>query len=344
MLYLNKTGMKKIISLIVLLCLSAAAYAQYNVVDNRKLKYGKNGNFKIVQFTDIHYQPENTESQRAISMMQEVLEAEKPDLVVITGDLAWAAPAERAFDEVLDVMIQAETPWTVTFGNHDDEHGLSRPQIMEHIINKPYGMCLHGADNVKGTGNYTLELLDPNNDSVKTVLYLMDSRSYTPIAGVGDYGWFDLSQVNWYANTANAYKEQNNGNPVPALSFFHIPLCEYELMAAQGEDAYIGTRQEPECNGKLNTGMFGAMKEAGDMMGVFVGHDHNNDYIGVYHGIALAYGRFSGGNTVYNDLGENGCRVIELQQNKPGFSTYIRLKGGEKLHRVKYPETFVKEK
>ena len=35
---------------------------------------------------------------------------------------------------------------------------------------------------------------------------------------------------------------------------------------------------EKACAPKLNTGMFAAMKEAGDVMGVFVGHDHDNDY------------------------------------------------------------------
>ena len=46
--------------------------------------------------------------------------------------------------------------------------------------------------------------------------------------------------------------------------------------------------------------MFAAMKEAGDVMGVFVGHDHDNDYAVMWKNILLAYGRYTGGNTVYN--------------------------------------------
>lgn len=38
-------------------------------------------------------------------------------------------------------------------------------------------------------------------------------------------------------------------------------------------------------------------------MGMFVGHDHNNDYAVAYKEVLLAYGRYTGGNTVYNDLG-----------------------------------------
>jgi len=56
--------------------------------------------------------------------------------------------------------------------------------------------------------------------------------------------------------------------------------------------------------------MFAAMKEAGDVMGTFVGHDHDNDYSVMWKGIVLAYGRFTGGNTEYNHL-SNGA----LSQN-----------------------------
>ena len=47
--------------------------------------------------------------------------------------------------------------------------------------------------------------------------------------------------------------------------------------------------------------------------------------------------RYSGGDTVYNHLGRDGfsddkisgCRVFRIQAGKPGFSTWVRLYGGE---------------
>lgn len=333
--------MKRIIILFILTCFPVVSYAQYNVVNDHKLKYDSKGKFKIVQFTDVHYLPGNPDLQPVLDLIKETVDAEKPDIVVFTGDVVTSDMQEKAYDELLESIIGNDIPWAVAFGNHDDEHGVARTEIMDMLQKKPYCMGSHGPCDVAGVGNYALEILDANNDSVRTVLYLMDSRSYTGIPGVGDYAWFDLSQVNWYASTSRAYRERNNGKPVPSLSFFHIPLFEYELMAAD-ENSYIGIKQEPECNGKLNTGMFGAMKESGGMMGVFTGHDHDNDYIGDYLGIALAYGRFSGGSNTYNNIG-HGCRVIELEQGRPGFTTYVRIKNGEKLHRVKYPEVFASE-
>lgn len=68
--------------------------------------------------------------------------------------------------------------------------------------------------------------------------------------------------------------------------------------------------------------MFAAMKESGDVMGIFVGHDHDNDYAVMWKGILLAYGRFTGGNTEYNHL-SNGARIIVLEKaparSLPGF-------------------------
>lgn len=96
------------------------------------------------------------------------------------------------------------------------------------------------------------------------------------------------------------------------------------------------------CAPALNTGMFTAMKEAGDVMGVFVGHDHDNDYAVMWHGILLAYGRYTGGNTVYNHL-PNGARVIVLKEGQRTFDTWIDLAGGQQVNRSTYPDSFVKK-
>ena len=80
----------------------------------------------------------------------------------------------------------------------------------------------------------------------------------------------------------------------------------------------------------------------GDVMGVFVGHDHDNDYAVMWHGILLAYGRYTGGNTVYNHL-PNGARVIVLKEGQRTFDTWIDLAGGQQVNRSTYPDSFVKK-
>jgi len=320
----------------LLLMVTTIGYAQKPI-----LKFNSNGNFKIVQFTDVHYKKLMTESEVAIQLINEVLDAEKPDLVVFTGDVIWAKPVKEGLDDVFDPVSRRGIPWTYVFGNHDDEFGMSRQQLMDYVTQKPYCLAQTGDKSLSGVGNYILEVRNSSNvDNIAALLYHFDSGAYTPIKEIGGYDWIRLDQVNWYTEQSAAYTRANNNNPYPALAFFHIPLAEYPIMKAEKYDKLIGSKDEKECNGRLNSGMFAAMRQAGDVMGTFVGHDHDNDYIGEYFGIYLAYGRYSGGKTVYNNLGKNGCRVIELTEGKHEFSTYIRLLGGEKLYPVTYPDTF----
>ena len=60
------------------------------------LQFDKNGEFKIVQFTDVHFKYRNPASDIALKRIGEVLDAERPDLVVFTGDVVYAAPADTA--------------------------------------------------------------------------------------------------------------------------------------------------------------------------------------------------------------------------------------------------------
>lgn len=310
------------------------------MAQNKTLKFNDKGNFKIIQFTDVHYQKNNPESAVAIKLINEVLDAEHPDLVVFTGDVIYAKPVLEGLDDVFNPVVDRKIPWAYVFGNHDHEQGMSRQELMDYVMAKPYCLAQSGDKSLNGVGNYILEVRSNKENVNKAVLYFFDSGAYTPIKGLGTYDWLALNQVKWYADQSAAYTKENGGIPYPALAFFHIPLAEYPLMKAEKYDQLIGSKDEKECNGKLNTGMFAAMRQAGDVMGTFVGHDHDNDYIGNYYDIYLAYGRFSGGNTEYNNLGKNGCRVIELNEGKREFSTYIRLLGGEKLYPVEYPKTF----
>lgn len=322
-------------SIIFLFFLTLSMLAQ-----NKTLKFNDKGNFKMIQFTDVHYQKNNPESAAALKLINEVLDAEQPDLVVFTGDVIFAKPVIEGLNDVFDPVIERKIPWAYVFGNHDDEYEMSRQQLMDYAVAKPYCLAQSGDKSLNGVGNYILEVKSNDGDTNKAVLYFFDSGAYTPIKGLGTYDWLALNQVEWYNNQSAAYTKDNGGAPYPALAFFHIPLAEYPLMKAEKYDQLIGSKDEKECNGVLNTGMFAAMRQAGDVMGTFVGHDHDNDYIGDYNDIYLAYGRFSGGKTVYNNLGKNGCRVIELKEGKHEFSTYIRLLGGEILYPVEYPKTF----
>ena len=315
--------MKTIKICILLLFVTAGVSAQTGA-----LCFNADKKLKIVQFTDIHWIPGNENSEIAATNMNAVLDAEKPDLVIFTGDLAYGSPAKEALDRALEPVISHGVPYVVTWGNHDDEHDMTRKELSEYIKDKPGNIGVN-VDGISGTANYVLPIKSATTDSIASVIYVFDSHSYRKIDPARGYAWISLDQINWYVATSRAYTEQNGGAPLPSLAFFHIPFPEYN-QAAASENAFLtGTRGEPACSPQANSGLFTAMLEQGDVMATFVGHDHNNDYAVLWKGILLCYGRYSGGKTVYNDLpGGNGARIIEIEEGKRQVTTWIRLKDG----------------
>ena len=327
----------RLILTLLIACISSQLHAQL-----QSLSFAANGQFKIVQFTDVHYQPGNPRSQVAIERMHEVLDAEKPNLVVYTGDLIFAAPAKEALLAVLAPALQHQLPFAVVFGNHDDEFGLDRSELLEVTQGLP-GNYTATTPDLSGVSNYILTLQGSKTFETQAVLYFLDSHAYSPRKDIAGYDWLKPNQIQWYLQQSQIFTQQHQGTPLPSLAFFHIPLPEYNQAASNENAKLVGSRMEKACAPALNTGMFTAMLEAGDIMATFVGHDHNNNYAVLWHQILLCYGQFTGGDTVYNDLPEkNGARIIILEEDRRSFSTYIRLKDGKIIHPLQYPESFQK--
>lgn len=322
------------------LALTLLLVTTYGMAQKSELQFSKDGKFKIVQFTDVHFKYGNPASNVALERINEVLDAEQPDLVIFTGDVIYSAPADSGMVQVLEQVSKRKLPFVVTFGNHDDEQGLSRQQLYD-IIRKVPGNIMPD----RGTAlspDYALTVKSSSNPQKDAaVLYCMDSHSYSPLKDVKGYAWLTFDQVDWYRQQSAAFTAQNGGQPIPALAFFHIPVPEYHEAVADENSTIRGTRMEEACAPRINSGMFAAMKEGGDVMGIFVGHDHDNDYAVMWKNILLAYGRYTGGNTVYNHL-PNGARVIVLDEGARTFTSWIRQKGGI-VDEISYPSTFVKD-
>lgn len=302
------------------------------------LKFDKSGQFKIVQFTDIHYKIDKEASSASLDMMRSTLDAEKPHLVVFTGDVISSSnEAAKSWDNVLEIVISRKIPYMVTLGNHDDEGEWKRKQIAEYLVKKPFILNKVALlKDIRGVLNASVSIKAQDGENA-AIIYAMDSHAYSRIPKVKGYGWFGTSQIEWFNNESRKYKAGRT-DTLPALAFFHIPLPEYSLAFNDMKNKRIGVRYEAECAPEINTGMFAAMLEAGDVMGTFVGHDHVNDYLVDYFGIGLAYGCFSGSSNTYQRT-KNGARVIILKEGQRKFETYLREFDGNQVYHTNFPFT-----
>lgn len=215
---------------------------------------------KVMHLTDIHigggYMSKGVD-EKAINAVATMVTAEKPDLVIATGDIAFPVPymagtfnnfsGAKAFANLMESL---GVYWTVTFGNHDAEaySYYNREKLAEFYENEEYKHCLFsaGPEDVDGFGNHVIEV--KNSDGIITQgLIMIDSQAYVKndiiTSILGTYDNIHENQVAWYEAEIKRMNEENaeairklqgdeNGGlwetygNVKSLAFFHIPLVE----------------------------------------------------------------------------------------------------------------------
>lgn len=288
------------------------AYAQKSIAF-------REGKLKIVQLTDIHWDPQSKNCAQTAQTIEAILALEKPDIAMLTGDVVTEKPGPEGWKAIIALLEKAQVPFTVMMGNHDAEV-MPKQEIYDLLTQSPYFIGEKGPETIHGCGNYVVPVYGADHKTTKALLYCIDSNDYPESKDYGTYDWIHFDQVAWYRQTSARFTKENGGNPLPALAFFHIALPEYDAIPNNG--TMLGEKNEGSGASKINSGLFASFIEMGDVMGAFVGHDHDNDFIGTHYQIALAYGRVTG-TDAYGDL-ERGMRVIELKENERSFDTWVR--------------------
>lgn len=300
-----------------------------------QLFFREDRTFTITQFTDLHWKDGGSLDQQTRKLMEDVLDAEQPDLVVFTGDViytGYVTPGEPVCEQPLEAFREAvhatETrsiPWAVVFGNHDTETIITREDLIRAVMEQPHTVTQRGPVDIDGVGNYTVSIQGADGKAA-AALYFFDSGNQSPVAHIQGYDWIRSSQVSWYTEASSKLHADNDRQTMPALAFFHIPLPEYKQV--WDTETCYGSKHENVCCAPVNSGLFAAMVEKGDVIGTFCGHDHINDYQGNLHGIELCYGRATGYNTYGKDGFPRGARIIRLRQGERNFETWLRLADG----------------
>lgn len=312
------------------------------------LRVQKSGNFKILQLADLHFStgpgkcldpfpdaPENCQADpRTLKFITKVLDDEKPDYVVMTGDQIFgqASPdSETAMLKVVAPLIERKIPYSMVFGNHDHEGSLSRQDLMNFVSLLPYSLSEPGPSEVSGVGNYVVQALGPKSNNPALTFYFLDSHAYSPNAKLyPGYDWIKEDQLEYLETKYESLKplQDEYSHIHMSMAFFHIPLPEY----TDNNQKYIGEYREPSTAPRFNSGARDILEKIGVKI-LSVGHDHANNFcmdhkkegqedIYLCHGGGAGEGGYGG----YGGLIRR-VRIFEVNTQSATISSYKLLRG-----------------
>ena len=313
--------------------------------ENGYYTFTSDKDLKVMQLTDVHIGAGflcTKKDNMALNAVAAMIQEEKPDLVVVTGDIAYPVPFQAGtFNNknsaklFADLMEQLGVYWCLAFGNHDTEaySYFSREDMSEFYESDDYPHCLYqaGPTEVDGCGNYPV-LVKNTKGEITEALIMLDSHSYVDNDYLGIMWKYDCiheNQVDWYKNLLNDLQTQNGGTMPKSLCFFHIPVLEYKTawfdyadngMTDTADTQYIygkaGEVDEVVYSSDYNFGFFDAALELGSTQGMFCGHDHLNSFSLNYKDIRLTYGysidylAYAG---IMNFGLQRGCTIIDIK-------------------------------
>ena len=308
----------------------------------KKLKFN-NKNFRILQLADIQ-EIVNTNPD-TVNLMRDIITATNPDLIVLTGDQIKGygitmqkgdakTNAALTLANILAPIKESGIPFTAVFGNHD-VFGSADADFQWD--------CYKLYDNFVGNAYDfdSLPVYAEDESEVKFCVYTFDSG----LKEKGKYFPVKDELVKKYIAQRDAYKDIYN-KYIPALAFQHIPPADiydslvkaekgaYKALQGAGKFAsdyyrlppYAVTMRsfmgENAASPDEKGTQVAALKEKGDVLGLFFGHDHNNSFVVKNDNLDLGYTQGVGFN-IYGPGKNRGGRVFDINEDTPDkYSTF----------------------
>ena len=250
--------------------------------------------FRLLQVADIHlgenswtdWGPEQDEKTRLA--LDSILNAENPDLIVLTGDQLTANNIKKNATAYVHKLARNlgkhKIPWITVFGNHDDspfveidnativadEPETSRRQLAKADMKHRLSLTKLGPTYLNGVSNYWLEIY--HNQAVAARILVLDSGGGSIPQSI------TKNQVDWFWETWLGYYG-NAGSQVPIFAFMHIPssIEEFEYDGSRcGSSALVDDSGVAAVD--RDAGIVSALQAAGNVQLLGVGHCHGYDY------------------------------------------------------------------
>lgn len=281
-----------------------------------------------------YWQPEYIEAQ-CLNHIRSLVAQTRPDLIFITGDVVYGEfdDSGRILDLFCHFMDSLGIPWTLVFGNHDNECARGVAWQCERYMASEY--CIFTPGNVTGNCNFTIALTQ--NGAPVRMLYMIDSNgcgNATDPAVTRACGIYP-DQVAWMTATAEGIAKAC-GRTIPGFACFHIPSREF--LEGMSQKGYLNNTYEftigvesPAVDGDFGCchQWFGVMDNPPDLAsifhrmgvnGVFAGHKHSINTSIFYKNIRWTFG-LKTGQYDHHTTGQIGGTIITLEGTSPeGFT------------------------
>lgn len=293
-----------------------------------QLRLREDGSFRTLFTSDYHAPRGRRWDPELKKDIHTLLDVCDPDLFFIIGDLTDSGGLdsvemlEEYVSDITEEIEKRQIAWAHVPGNHDGatEEGLPLSVFQAH----PHCLSERGPAEVSGYGTYMLPVWPHDGhteDGPAFVIWAMDAHS-----GCNRYGMdfqspaplvlpnmpvrfngsdsVHFNQVAWYWDLS-VELEKEYGRKIPGIIVMHSPVQEFCLVGMNPTDTEMdGIMLESPGPGAVNTGLFAAAYERGDVKTIVSGHDHLNNYSGKYMGILL---------TEDGSLGRDGYGIDEIR-------------------------------
>ncbi|MCM1027511.1 MAG: metallophosphoesterase [Roseburia sp.] len=322
-----------------------------------KLRFSKEGKFRITVISDIHwnYRKKADSSDAALRRRQQKITAglealaawSEPDLVFLGGDQCLgadsAAGMQAELERLLMPVLKRGLPWAAVFGEGDSRKSDALKTEQEVYARIPGCVSTAGPEELPGVGNFCIEILSSQEDTAACHLwglhtlpeddyprYLHLPENARPVlpnplyGGSEQAGGLTPEQVLWYYEESER-RERKAGKKIPGLMFLHHPLPEFCAPVRNPGECWVWRYLAEEKIGasELNAGMFMACLQRGDVKGIFCGHDHKNGFDSRYCDMLLCSNGSFGIDLEDVPYALWGGRVIDLAEDGKLTTQYI---------------------
>ncbi|KAI1505695.1 Metallo-dependent phosphatase-like protein [Biscogniauxia marginata] len=284
------------------------------------LTFKDDGTFHISIFEDLHF-GENAWDQwgpqqdiNSVKVINKILDAESPGLVVLNGDLI---TGENGFlenstvyiDQIVQPIVDRGLSWASTYGNHDYDYNISGEVILareRQWVNCRTAKMVFSPN--AGVSNYYIPVYNRSCSydgcTPELLLWFFDSRGgflyqqkNASGSRIGQPNWVDSSVVDWFIQT-NTRLVDTYEKVIPSLAFVHIPtFASYSFqqagvdpntepginydypLAPQAQGWCPDGRDDGSCSyGGQDVPFMQAISGIPGVMALFSGHDHGDTW------------------------------------------------------------------